>query len=140
MNHLKKKDSKKLNPFFSMTQRIEPSFWTCFNELNLRLVWLTELNFFFLSRNMTQRIETFLNQRIELFFFSNNTTQRTEPFFNMTQRIEYDSKDWTFFLFQFDRKFFIFFNMSQRIEPIKKKRLKELNPLFEHVSMNWTFV
>ena len=111
-----------IEPLFSLTQRIE---------------------LFFLSRNMTQRIE---------FFLSRNTTQRIEPSFQqMTQRIQHDSKDWTsFFLFQINRKNCINFEIClKELNPLKKDSknwtlfsvwLKELNPLFENVSMNWTFV
>ena len=111
-----------IEPLFSLTQRIELFF--------CQEIWLKELNFFHGSKNLNllfnewlKELKHFLNQRIEPFF--KNTTQRTERFFNMTQRIEYDSKVWTFFLFQFDRKnFFIW--------------LTELNPFVKYDSKNWT--
>ena len=102
---------KGLNLYFpNMTQRIEPSFSTWFDELNPFLTWLKDLNAFFLF-DVTQRIEPFtfrcdsknwtlfliwlkeLNlmkmwlKELNSFFF--NVAQRIELFFdNMAQRIE----------------------------------------------------
>ena len=147
-----KKRLKVLNPFFSMTQRIEPSFWKCFNELNLCLVWLKELNFF-LSRNMTQRIEPFFecdSQRIEPFFFSKYMTRWIEPFFskmiqnfelslrNMSQIIEYDSKNWFFILK--NHSYYRTFFLTQRIEPCLNFDSKNCFFFFQKIdSKNWTF-
>ena len=92
---------KELNPFKKVTQRIEPSFWTCFNELNpffyhdsktwtlfsfrcdsknwtLLLIWLKELNFLF---HMTRRLDPFWYDLEEL---------------NLLKKD--DSKNWTLFL------------------------------------------
>ena len=87
--------------------KYDPKNWTFF------WMWLKELNLFL---NVTQIIELFfectqrinlvsMTQWIEPFFFEKeNETQRIEPFsiwlkdwffFNVTQRIEYDSKNWT---------------------------------------------
>ena len=128
----KKHDSQNWTVLFNMTQRIEPFFFdqymtqrtncSLFQNMTQRI----EPSF----QQMTQRIETFSNQRIEPFFFSKKKYDyKNWTFFNMTQRIEYASKDWTFFLFQFNRKNWKCFLIC----------LKELNPLFQHVSMNWTF-
>ena len=67
-------DSKNCN--FFMTQRIEPSFWTCFNELNLFLF------------DVTQGIEPFLDmtQRIELSFLH----------LSKAWALLHDSKTWSF--------------------------------------------
>ena len=105
--------------FFSMTQRIEPFFWIRFTELNPFVKYDSKnWTLFFQKKKSTRRIELFkMIQRIELFFSiwlkELKMTQKIEPLFrfNMT-----DSKNCIFLIW-----------------------LQKLNPLFEHVSMNWTF-
>ena len=130
-----KYDSKNWT-FESVTQSTEPSFSIWVNESNplfqyesktWTFFWLEELNFFWI---LIQRIELFWIWRKELNLFSwiwrkdwsfslKFWQQRIELSFqkwlnelNMTQRIEpfffqFDSKNWTFCLFQ---------NVTQRIE------------------------
>ena len=141
-------DSKNCLFFEKITRRIEPSFWTCHNELNLFLKWRKELNITFLeydSKNwtfskVTHSIEFFffLKMRLETielckydsenwtFPFSIRLTElRTDVFFffNLTQRIEYDSKHWT-----------LFFNLTLRMEPSFQIWLTELNLSFSNMT------
>ena len=101
----------------NMTRRIEPSFWTCHNELkNDAKNWTS------LFSNMTQRIEFFPKWlKVLNFFFLKMWLKRIElckydsenwtfPFFNTTHRI----KDWCFFFFSIWLKEL---NMIQSIEP-----------------------
>ena len=113
----KKKRTQRIEPFWNVTQRIEPFF-----------------------PNVTHRIEPlFMTQGIEPFFFlktTQNTTQRTEPFFNMTQR---------FCLIRLKESNTFFFEYDSKIRTSKKKNsknwtfwtwLKELN-LLKYDSKNW---
>ena len=97
-----------------MTQRIEPSFWTCFNELNLLLF------------DVTQRVEPFswYDSKNWTFF---SVTQRIVFFKRLTELIsfvKYDSKNWTFF--ECDSKNWI-----------QKHDSKNWN-FYEYDAKNWT--
>ena len=123
--------TQRIEPFFlNTTHRIEPFFWMWLQELNPFLrMWHKELNFF---ENATQRIEIFF------FFLKKKETQRIEPLF-----FEYDSKNWTLFLWTWRKELNPFFlNTIHRIEPfVSWIWFTELNPLFlEYDSQNWTFL
>ena len=174
--------TQRLEPFSWYDARIEPSFLHD-SKTWAFLTWLKELTFFeYDSKNWTLFLDD--SKELNAFFFSfrcdaknwtffKNTTQRIELFFfeninelnenwifsNMTQRIEqsffeYDSKNWTLFLwiwrkglnlffFEFDAMHWILFslNMTQRIESFFPWIWrKELNHLFlEYDAKNWTF-
>ena len=133
--------------------------------LNL-FIWLKEIfygskNWFFFSTNMLQRIEPFLHDSKEWFFF--DMTQRIEP---SSEHVTF--KNWTSFFSVWLKRIEPFFcwTRSTELNPFVKYDsknwkwlkglnlcfvsiwlkelyfliwLKELNPIFEHVSMNWTF-
>ena len=124
--------TNRVEVFFSLTQRIEPSsFFSMSQRIGVFLVWLKQLNFL---------------KWVKEFDLFSNTTQRVEPFF-----FEYDAQSWTLFLSirrkELNRFLWIwrkemntfFFHLTQRIEPfyqevwlkalsrVSKKRLKECN-------------
>ena len=130
---------KELNFFLNLTQRIEPFLWIWLKELNhflnvtLRieplffLIWLKELNTFFIWF-----------RELNFFFLKNIDSKNWTFFFNMTQKIEYDSKDWIFFWFNMTHRIFFQKNVSKNCTLFFSVWLRQLNPLFEHVSMTWT--
>ena len=115
---LKKNDLQELNPFFNMTQRIEPSFST----------WLKELNLLFY---MTQRIEpSFLHDSKNwTFFLHNSTTWASSIKYDLRK---YDSKNWHLFFFKYDSKNWTFFFtwLNELNLLFEKQRFKELNSFF----------
>ena len=139
--------------FKNLTQRIELSSqkkWTSFQEK-----WLKELNLF--EDFLTPRIKNFLwlgrwnffsiwikdlclffqqihSKMVQLLLQHDNFFQkkfRLWTFVNMTHRIEPFLKNLT-------QGLNLFFSMTQRIVSVLSILLAELNPLFEHVSMNRT--
>ena len=155
---------KELNLLFYMTQRIEPSFWTCLNELNpfekydsknriwlkqlvFFLVWLKDLNLFFFeydSKNWTLLIW------LDFFFFL-----KIWPLVLMFSFPERDSKKWTIFnltqglnFFQFDSKNEIWLKGLNLIEPLRTTQRIELFKKYDskkyfitkYISQNWIFL
>ena len=125
--------------FFNMSSRIEPSFlhdsingtFVLFDSENWPFFYVKKYNsnhwtFFMTQRiepsfqQVTQRIETFLNQRIELFF----------------QKKKYDSKNWTFF--QHDSKNWIWLKGLNLFffVPVWPKDFFLI--FFKYVSKDWT--
>ena len=109
-------DSKNCHFFFSMTQRIEPSFFE-----HVSMNWTP----FYDSKNWT-----FFQYDSKNVSFNKSMFPRIEPLFSdITQRIEplffwYDSKNWTFF--ECDSK-----NWTLKVTP-------RIEPFFECDSKIWT--
>ena len=133
--------------FYNVSQRIE-LFTMCLKELNFLQCVSKNWTFY----NVSQRIELFwiLTQRIELFFLK--MTQRIEPF--MTQKLnlffndsknfsidffECDSKNWTFFFWGGENSNYrTLLLLTQRID-FFSTWLTELNQFFL-ILQNWTLL
>ena len=96
MNPSFQHDSKKLNPWKNMTQRVDFFFWTNRN--------MTQSMNWSLLHNMTPRIEPFKIWLTELNFLKNDSK-------NWTFFFQYDSKNWTLLL---QKKRLIELNMNQK--------------------------
>ena len=142
----KKKTTQRIDFQRKTTQRIELFlFWLRLKEWNSFLIWLEVLNFsnkklwlqefFFLKKNMTQRIEPFFEwQKMEFFW----KTLRNELFWTLLEELnpfyyvfknstpfkKNDSKNWP--LLQYDSKI-LFFKYDSNFF------------CFEYDSENWTF-
>ena len=97
--------TQRIEHFFSVTQRMnfflqDSKNWTFF------WTWLKDLQPFFHKKmtfknwtsflfSMTQRIELFFQRWLRELNFFLKWLEELNPFFILTQRIEYDSKDWT---------------------------------------------
>ena len=131
--------TQRIDNFFNMTQRIEPSFEDVSMELNLFFRWLNDLILFFLKKkcdlqefnlvkNMTQRIELFcFIQRIEplfwkwltelhIFKYDSQKCDLIELFFDLTQKLNFlnDSKNWTLFVNMIQEENLFFFRYAYK--------------------------